>query len=202
MVSLSPCFAISIHSTARVETSSILAGSMSLYYLNPLHREGGDIDRVNPDGDYEPFQSTPPRGWRLLKSVIFDDLYEFQSTPPRGWRQVVPRDTGALQGISIHSTARVETFFAGSCFAARSISIHSTARVETLAFPKIFNLYQDFNPLHREGGDIRFQNSFYVKRHFNPLHREGGDLLVLLLHDGHHLFQSTPPRGWRRQLAI
>ena len=33
---------ISIHSTARVETSSILAGSMSLYYFNPLHREGGD----------------------------------------------------------------------------------------------------------------------------------------------------------------
>ena len=57
-------------------------------YFNPLHREGGD----NSDGgvfqQYPKFQSTPPRGWRLIRAQsIMYVRDQFQSTPPRGWRQ-------------------------------------------------------------------------------------------------------------------
>ena len=34
---------------------------------------------------------------------------------------------------------------------------------------------------------------------FNPLHREGGDYAVNLADTMIPVFQSTPPRGWRRQ---
>ena len=34
------------------------------------------------------------------------------------------------------------------------ISIHSTARVETFLFFQVTNYFGDFNPLHREGGDL------------------------------------------------
>ena len=56
------------------------------------------------------------------------------------------------------------------------ISIHSTARVETV---------NGIGP-HRRSGD------------FNPLHREGGDETTVPILITGSIFQSTPPRGWRR----
>ena len=55
---------ISIHSTARVETINLTPDLSLIGYFNPLHREGGDPPgqfSVNPHLE---FQSTPPRGWR------------------------------------------------------------------------------------------------------------------------------------------
>ena len=79
--------------------------------------------------------------------------------------------------ISIHSTARVETLSILIFKRCMYISIHSTARVETK--PRIFQIS--------------------LVRDFNPLHREGGDLLVIQLPLHLLLFQSTPPRGWRQK---
>ena len=100
------------------------------------------------------------------------------------------------------------------------ISIHSTARVETFATGGNPAVVKDFNPLHREGGDISPRLRGPNAANFNPLHREGGDkptaipLLPLLYFNPLHReggdfqpeatiweslsFQSTPPRGWRR----
>ena len=100
--------------------------------FNPLHREGGDA----------------------FSYSLFPHILKFQSTPPRGWRQGPWAIHRRYYGISIHSTARVETArtlgtFTISVFqstpprgwrllAAQGnmvdyyISIHSTARVETL----------------------------------------------------------------------
>ena len=78
----------------------------------------------------------------------------------------------------------------------------------------------DFNPLHREGGDVwrtstilifsGFQSTpprgwrrdlrlilIGISCHFNPLHREGGDDYEVSDLKGSGIFQSTPPRGWR-----
>ena len=77
------------------------------------------------------FQSTPPRGWRLYPSPSMMQIAAFQSTPPRGWR----RNGREL----IHKIA--------------FISIHSTARVETISKLLGIPFYNNFNPLHREGGD-------------------------------------------------
>ena len=82
----------------------------------------------------------------------------------------------------------------------KDISIHSTARVETFVpwYPPILQPY--FNPLHREGGDNGFikkpPGTHWISIHstarvetangtkhechygdFNPLHREGGDCM-------------------------
>ena len=38
----------------------------------------------------------------------------------------------------------------------------------------------NFNPLHREGGDAQMANLIYEMTDFNPLHREGGDEKGLL----------------------
>ena len=170
--------AISIHSTARVET--YLDGFLEDEEdedFNPLHREGGDTYYDLYGGRGSAFQSTPPRGWRLLTAK-----YEF-----------------VLLHISIHSTARVETGYSKiSLYCANNfnplhreggdpalpahtqpdggISIHSTARVETV---------NGIGP-HRRSGD------------FNPLHREGGDETTVPILITGSIFQSTPPRGWRR----
>ena len=78
---------ISIHSTTRVETLRTFTVLNSLAYFNPLHHEGGDI---------------------LL--------------PGRAERE---------RYISIHSTTRVETSPGPFFKEVRHISIHSTTRVET-----------------------------------------------------------------------
>ena len=80
------------------------------------------------------FQSTPPRGWRQIINRIREcDGGEFQSTPPRGWRLMSWMSDRDSLGISIHSTARVETKVTASSF----------------------YLPHYFNPLHREGGDVK-----------------------------------------------
>ena len=169
------------------------------------------------------FQSTPPRGWRRYGAGCNHEPNKisihstarvetsikglqrrvriFQSTPPRGWRRnTVSQSPLALdfnplhreggdanfsarlwkQKISIHSTARVETTYALLSSNAFAISIHSTARVET------------YSRLLLAHG----------KHDFNPLHREGGDFLSPLVPRDREIFQSTPPRGWRRSTGL
>ena len=233
---------ISIHSTARVETDGLVQGQKAGTDFNPLHREGGDASRALLTGHHlrisihstarvettrlmiqvrcqSPFQSTPPRGWRLnVAYAIYSSLgfqstpprgwrpysgrrvllkWQFQSTPPRGWRRMVPSGTDIQFIISIHSTARVETDIPQTNIYILEISIHSTARVETFrsSVSAEFRLFQSTPPR----GWRRFDRYCHsrTERNFNPLHREGGDQF----HPGRFhvpvLFQSTPPRGWR-----
>ena len=83
---------------------------------------------------------------------------------------------GHFHLISIHSTTRVETKSFKKGLMSLGISIHSTTRVETIWALLLHGRTPNFNPLHHEGGD-RFQ--------FPRTKRCG-------------VFQSTPPRGWRR----
>ena len=57
----------------------------------------------------------------------------------------------------------------------------------------------NFNPLHREGGDVPGSNVRTRHKYFNPLHREGGDHGTPIIVPYSNQFQSTPPRGWRQR---
>ena len=142
---------ISIHSTARVETKIPGIGA-----------------------DFIPFQSTPPRGWRLAGS---------------------PTDLFPLK-ISIHSTARVET--QGCSRRGAQSGFQSTPpRGWRQAVVVTDTDLQKFQSTPPRGWRPRFMWRQPIWFNFNPLHREGGDgeepAGIL---DGYK-FQSTPPRGWR-----
>ena len=144
---------ISIHSTARVETA--VTKVYSQLAAISIHSTA----RVET-----------PRGERIALL-----LSQFQSTPPRGWRQGRAIVQPAEEGISIHSTARVETCVGCDRLIHWTISIHSTARVETYLSAFLGVNPINFNPLHREGGDLIALDAFFLLFDFNPLHREGGD---------------------------
>ena len=145
------------------------------------------------------FQSTPPRGWRPChpvrpsgRSSYFNPLHR-----EGGDGCLLRRHTRPAYFNPLHREG-------GDCIYPgiphkRHISIHSTARVETFIFIQMCRNIHDFNPLHREGGDGCRDDISTDTANFNPLHREGGDLSlpVPALRPG--VFQSTPPRGWRLQ---
>ena len=165
--------------------------------FNPLHHEGGDTYHAIATHATNGFQSTPPRGWRLISSVYLSHFHLFQSTPPRGWRltaqtislwiatfQSTPPRGWRLKSrcrangmfhISIHSTTRVETSKIIEAVYTSDISIHSTTRVETYTAMGISDrlIFQSTPPRGwRPGYKITFPNG----GDFNPLHHEGGDL--------------------------
>ena len=83
----------------------------------------------------------------------YETTPEFQSTPPRGWRLLTAKYEFVLLHISIHSTARVET-------KVMAIVLWSDANFNPLHreggdsdADMGVDGTSDFNPLHREGGD-------------------------------------------------
>ena len=104
------CFSISIHAPARGATTSSNHLGILIYHFNPRSREGSDLSALfqfltcmcnfNPrsreGSDSTPceanrvasvFQSTLPRGERLLFFLRCYIAFLFQSTLPRGERQ-------------------------------------------------------------------------------------------------------------------
>ena len=144
---------ISIHSTARVETFRIANICRGHRDFNPLHREGGD-DRA--------------RWWQYV-------VQGFQSTPPRGWRH--------SRVIQVHQEA--------------GISIHSTARVETGATGFGETLYQTFQSTPPRGW--RLVSRIFKKKSakFQSTPPRGWRRWNALCMWRRRAFQSTPPRGWR-----
>ena len=103
--------------------------------FNPLHREGGDDDDLIVLQDILIFQSTPPRGWRLTHNGLAHLLITISihsTARVETYRKVVWQ---CNHKISIHSTARVETAELLELTCQAEISIHSTARVETISYP-------------------------------------------------------------------
>ena len=98
---------ISIHSTTRVETTLSYMDTLPLRFQSTPPRGWRLLSPLVPR-DREIFQSTPPRGWRLSNRSRSPPTHQFQSTPPRGWRPGMGGRTHEHR-ISIHSTTRVET---------------------------------------------------------------------------------------------
>ena len=143
------------------------------------------------------FQSTFPRGERLIRDTSADALLMFQSTFPRGERPG-KRATGGYkqQGfnprshagndtiivlprlicvVSIHVPARGTTddYHKGSL--RTSVSIHVPARGTTWSEWKICIIKSRFNPRSREGNDHCVNDICCFLWRFNPRSREGND---------------------------
>ena len=151
---------------------------------------------------------------------ISTGILAFQSTPPRGWRLCLSSQRWMTPNFNPLHREGGDFNQAGNVTVRLTISIHSTARVETARDTLMSLSDSDFNPLHREGGDhtpidgscsdkISIHSTARVEtearrqreaeaQNFNPLHREGGDQNSYSIHLRYNLFQSTPPRGWRR----
>ena len=126
------------------------------------------------------FQSTSPRGGRLVGRCPFHDDKKFQSTSPRGGRPCFSLPISGLLRISIHVPARGTT--QGVSF------IHQPIK--------------HFNPRPREGDDGKVPA--YIKSfHGISIHvpargttKWRGSAIKNTL-----TFQSTSPRGGRRVVA-
>ena len=143
------------------------------------------------------FQSTLPRGERLLICVQFTTLsdfnprsregsdnsydfpgrllWQFQSTLPRGERPLnryIPTE-------------------------ADYISIHAPARGATLYVSIVFRRYPYFNPRSREGSDRPMELNDTVKMIFQSTLPRGERRIKSRRYSMSLLFQSTLPRGER-----
>ena len=124
------------------------------------------------------FQSTFPRGERLWHIRDYRHIMLFQSTFPRGERRLLPERRDAMLGN----------------FNPRSL-VGNDVSVQR-------NLYRgfNFNPRSLVGNDQSPRSCRRCPRYFNPRSLVGNDLgvfgqLILLVE-----FQSTFPRGERRQI--
>ena len=182
---------------------------METFYC-PEGRKGKDI-----------FQSTPPRGWRRI-SVVSSDLkvcISIHSTTRVETR--LESNLLDISGISIHSTTRVETHdWIPLRYPPGDFNPLHHEGGDIACFPTS-DILDDFNPLHHEGGDlldlasmapaqvISIHSTTRVETHEMC---ESGEIPYISIHSTTRVetirsavnkpveavFQSTPPRGWRR----
>ena len=120
------------------------------------------------------FQSTHPRGVRLVLSVASSVLLTFQSTHPRGVRRMV---------ILCKSSGKLFQ------------STHPRGVRHTFAI--YLYLFFCFNPRTHEGCDQKFSLHFFRSQKFQSTHPRGVRPRLLTSIRFHNLFQSTHPRGVR-----
>ena len=124
------------------------------FYFNPRSREGSDFPFTLMTSIFHKFQSTLPRGERLIKLHKPHSPSEFQSTLPRGERRFLDNLFTDAAKISIHAPARGATTDSNKYNEYDKISIHAPARGATCAKCNLKHLDDDFNPRSREGSDI------------------------------------------------
>ena len=147
---------VSIHAPARGATRSAIRITRGLAGFNPRPRAGGDERRSSQLPRDLQFQSTPPRGGRLL-ALREDRLHHlFQSTPPRGGRPILTSSEGRDQ----------------------MVSIHAPARGATRARPSISRAPCRFNPRPRAGGDLECAGDVHSHELFQSTPPRGGRPLI------------------------
>ena len=123
-------FTISIHSTARVETTLGATVLWKVMYFNPLHREGGDKKYPYYGSHAGYFNPLHREGGDRMNQYDVSGILNFNPLHREGGDDTVVSLSPCF-AISIHSTARVETVAMEPADNSGGISIHSTARVET-----------------------------------------------------------------------
>ena len=99
--------------------------------FNPLHREGGDRGQGTVDVIVVDFNPLHREGGDRGENGLETEKSNFNPLHREGGDRNGGTGPDACPGISIHSTARVETKTIPGNQALTQISIHSTARVET-----------------------------------------------------------------------
>ena len=165
------------------------------------------------------FQSTLPRGERLLHLTICTNLCNFNPRSREGsdenwtndYREIKdfnprsregsdcnpPDPQNGGQKISIHAPARGATVVDKLVRDRMIISIHAPARGATGDLDALKAQLNNFNPRSREGSDRRKTPAGCWEGDFNPRSREGSDYLELGSYRATAKFQSTLPRGER-----
>ncbi len=169
------------------------------------------------------FQSTHPRGVRLNSSSVRRQAIKFQSTHPRGVRRSLcaPGRESACFNPRTREGCDLSLSASRRCFRSFNprtregcdnllavgnqvyldVSIHAPARGATQALRGNGRL-RSFNPRTREGCDCPLSLQHRKSPCFNPRTREGCDPAPANAADPVSAFQSTHPRGVRRQRPI
>ena len=122
--------------------------------FNPRAREGRDIARDVVGISVDGFNPRAREGRDLLGSDPGASLSMFQSTRPRGARLLKAARCRRLRRVSIHAPARGATQCMGCEGLRKQVSIHAPARGATIMSMNIANSVYSFNPRAREGRDI------------------------------------------------
>jgi len=164
------------------------------------------------------FQSTHPRGVRLLSSMPLASSQIFQSTHPRGVRR--RRQQGRPSPLGFQSThprgVRPLYFLMMRDFGAFQSTHPRGVRHGTWTGTVIIQMFQSthprgvrpaagarrdcsgcFNPRTHEGCDKAIRSLLWRFMGFNPRTHEGCDISPSFFPRGLAMFQSTHPRGVR-----
>ena len=186
---------VSIHAPARRATCPYPSYRDGITSFNPRPRAAGDVPIPFISGRHHKFQSTPPRGGRLLLTLRAVLNGQFQSTPPRGGRQVLlavgalfrkfqstpPRGgrPSVIDNLCVVSPFQSTPPRGGrqprqNAIFTEEVSIHAPARgatVQRVLRAPIFR-FQSTPP---RGGRLRDAPIPKPQRCFNPRPRAGGD---------------------------
>ena len=163
------------------------------------------------------FQSTHPRGVRLVLVGTLNNSFLFQSTHPRGVRRfgtlaighklrfnprthegcdITINSDKQWQAVSIHAPTRGATRLGMSLrFIKKFQSTHP--RGVRLRTDKTFSRKKCFNPRTHEGCDYVYAHTYLIYKSFNPRTHEGCDATEQKEERTEQKFQSTHPRGVR-----
>ena len=177
VVPLPLSYAVSIHAPARGATTTLRPLSPRGGCFNPRAREGRDTTRNTYILKVIQFQSTRPRGARLLPRSRFVSCLTFQSTRPRGARRKClpmlifdalfqstrprgarPATLARLDRSRPFQSTRPRGARLGPAGTGKSricVSIHAPARGATSPRAHGFCKRTCFNPRAREGRDLR-----------------------------------------------
>ena len=186
---------VSIHAPAREATSGRRSGRGACQCFNPRPRAGSDM----------PYQQ------RFVRGLLF------QSTPPRGKRLVEIDITCRCGRVSIHAPAREATGQRGLRGDGQRVSIHAPAREATRHGGCDEQQQRRFNPRPRAGSDAirpspmrsrpaQFQSTPpRGKRHAGEAREHRADLVVSIHAPAREATPSTRPRSasvWRPKCAF
>ena len=148
--------------------------------FNPRSREGNDIrDCKNRRCRTGVSIHVPARGTTESTTPKKKSVKVSIHVPARG-TTISPPGAPGIRGVSIHVPARGTTRCGGSKTTIAKVSIHVPARGTTRVCLQ----------------------SFSASICFNPRSREGNDLMRYCSASGSSMFQSTFPRGERREIRF
>ena len=169
--------------------------------FNPRARVGRDgADSAAAFARIE-FQSTRPRGARPLYLPFVKNTLRVSIHAPAWGATRRPHDP-CLSSVCFNPRARVGRDIQAILFASGKGSFNPRARVgrDGYAITQTFAL-DGFNPRARVGRDGHVRSTTWARRRFNPRARVGRDEKAARPLPFVSLFQSTRPRGARRDRA-
>ena len=164
--------------------------------FNPRARVGRDVMTLDGASFHWVFQSTRPRGARLISCWKWSAISVFQSTRPRGARRRSVVDCPEVVGVSIHAPAWGATIIRENGKEFGDVSIHAPAWGATrhMVGTRCGSLFQSTRPRGARLERIAARVFGFVFQSTRPRGARLGDRSKHLVGVG---FQSTRPRGAR-----